>query len=320
MEIIINSDKPEHISGVREMIKDTFNRPDEAALVDSFRKSGNLLMSVVAFDSVTRKIAGFAAVSPLTVETENGTSTGGRLTPVVVSRDYQGQGLGSRLIESITELAANENLPFILVMGNPNLYQKLGFEKSTDYNIKGPEDMSEDVYLLKKGPDFVKPEILTTARNCPDFDILDHKKTYEPLISQFRSLVEGNDNLISRMSTLAALLHNSMPLNSWTGFYLYDKGELIVGPFQGPVACLRLKKDTGVCWHAFNRGESVVVGNVHDFPGHIACDASTCSEVVVPCRNAAGEIYAVLDIDSHDYNAFNQDDATELEKLVELLK
>ncbi len=136
---------------------------------------------------------------------------------------------------------------------------------------------------------------------------------------QYAGLIEVTTNRISRMSTLAALLHSSMPRNSWTGFYLYEDGELIIGPFQGPVACLKLKKDTGVCWAALNSGKAQVVPDVHAFPGHIACDAASCSEVVIPCRDKAGNIYAVLDIDSHEYNSYNDKDASELIKLVEMI-
>ena len=142
---------------------------------------------------------------------------------------------------------------------------------------------------------------------------------YKIIRKQFDDLKEASTNIISRMSTLAALLHHSMPKNSWTGFYMLEDDKLIVGPFQGPIACLNLKKNTGVCWSSVNQQESIVVANVHEFSGHIACDSKTCSEIVVPCFNEKGRIFAVLDIDSYEYDTFNQNDANELEKIVALL-
>ncbi len=141
---------------------------------------------------------------------------------------------------------------------------------------------------------------------------------YNILRKQFEELRNATPNIVSRMSTLAALLHHNMPQNSWTGFYLLEGSELIVGPFQGLIACLNLKKDTGVCWACVNQQKSIVVANVHEFPGHIACDSKSCSEIVIPCYSD-NKIFAILDIDSHDFNAFNQNDANELEKIVSLL-
>ena len=139
---------------------------------------------------------------------------------------------------------------------------------------------------------------------------------YELLRKQFNELKQATDNIVSRMSTLAALLHSTMNKNSWTGFYQLDNHELIVGPFQGPIACLKLKRDTGVCWTSANQKQTIVVENVHEFPGHIACDSKSCSEIVVPCLDSQGNVYAVLDIDSYDYSAFNADDAKGLELIV----
>ena len=93
----------------------------------------------------------------------------------------------------------------------------------------------------------------------------------------------------------------------------------MVGPYQGPVACLNLKKDVGVCWAAVNRGESVVVADVHQFPGHIACSSQSNSEIVVPVRDGDGNIVAVLDVDSRDFGRFDEEDRRGLEKMVELI-
>ncbi|MCA1745816.1 MAG: GAF domain-containing protein, partial [Bacteroidales bacterium] len=98
-----------------------------------------------------------------------------------------------------------------------------------------------------------------------------------------------------------------------------EEGALIVGPYQGPIACLKLKKDTGVCWAGINKNESVVVGDVHDFPGHIACSSQSNSEIVVPVRDKDHRVVAVLDVDSRELNRFDDEDRVGLEKIVKLI-
>jgi GAF domain-containing protein len=105
----------------------------------------------------------------------------------------------------------------------------------------------------------------------------------------------------------------------WTGFYMLRDGNLVVGPYQGPVACLKLRKDTGVCWAGINTGESVVVPDVEEFPGHIACSSLSRSEIVVPIRNLNNEVVAVLDVDSRELANFDEVDRIELEKMVGLI-
>lgn len=142
---------------------------------------------------------------------------------------------------------------------------------------------------------------------------------YERLYKQINDLVVATDNPISRMATIAALLHHKMSGFFWTGFYFLDEGALIVGPYQGPIACLKLKKDTGVCWAGINRKESVVVGDVHQFPGHIACSSQSNSEIVVPVKDKTGQVVAVLDVDSRELNRFDEDDRIGLETIVKLV-
>lgn len=144
-------------------------------------------------------------------------------------------------------------------------------------------------------------------------------KKYERLYDQLVELTADKHNSISRMATIVAVLHHKMSDFFWTGFYLLDKGELMVGPYQGPLACLLLKKDTGVCWAAVNRRETVVVDDVHQFPGHIACSSLSNSEIVVPVYDDKGAIVAVLDVDSREYANFDQDDRVGLEKIVALI-
>ena len=142
---------------------------------------------------------------------------------------------------------------------------------------------------------------------------------YEQVQKEILSVLEGEKNQIARMSTIACLLAHAFPENIWTGFYMVDADnprELVVGPYQGTLGCLRIPFDKGVCGAAARTGETQVVADVHDFPGHIACDSRSVSEIVVPLRNAHGELYAVLDIDSPHTGTFDETDKVALEVLV----
>jgi GAF domain-containing protein len=121
------------------------------------------------------------------------------------------------------------------------------------------------------------------------------------------------------MATVVAVLYHKMEYYFWTGFYLIDKGEMTVNIYQGPVACQILEKNKGVCWAAFNKKETILVEDVHQFPGHIACDSRSNSEIVVPFKNRDGEIIGVLDVDSKDKGSFTEVDARWLEKILELV-
>ena len=145
------------------------------------------------------------------------------------------------------------------------------------------------------------------------------EKRYERLYSQIRELLKDKDYPVARMSTIIAVLHHKMEYYFWTGFYMLEDGDLIVGPYQGPVACISLQKDTGVCWAGVNRAETVLVPDVHEFPGHIACDSRSRSEIVVPVMDKTGKVTGVLDIDSKDLASFDETDAHWLQKIVALL-
>ncbi len=119
----------------------------------------------------------------------------------------------------------------------------------------------------------------------------------------------------ARLATAVALLHHKMPHYFWTGYYRLLGEDLVVGPYQGPLACAVLARGKGVCWAAVQRGESVLVPDVHAFPGHIACDARSASEVVVPVRDAAGRITGVIDVDSSEKDAFGAVDVAGLEAI-----
>ncbi len=143
---------------------------------------------------------------------------------------------------------------------------------------------------------------------------------YNRIYDQLKTLLEKPGNNLSKMATITAVLHHKMEYFFWCGFYLLDDGELIAGPYQGPVACQLLAKNNGVCWAAINEKKTIVVPDVHRFPGHIACDSRSNSEIVVPLKNSKGEITGVLDVDSKDLNSFDQADAEGLEKILSLFK
>jgi GAF domain-containing protein len=149
---------------------------------------------------------------------------------------------------------------------------------------------------------------------------MDKKKgRYERILQQIKELLTATDNKISRMATIAAVLHHKMDGFFWTGFYLLIEDELIVGPYQGPVACQVLAKDTGVCWAGINQGKTIIVPDVEKFPGHIACDSRSRSEIVVPVRDIDDQIIAVLDVDSKHLDQFDETDVASLEKIVGLI-
>ena len=129
---------------------------------------------------------------------------------------------------------------------------------------------------------------------------------YQELYKQIESVVGGESDQIANLANTAALLHEAFGF-WWTGFYIVKEGQLVLGPFQGPVACTRIGFGRGVCGTAWKRRETVVVPDVHQFPGHIACSSLSQSEIVVPMFNGE-EVYAVLDIDSKELATFDDTD------------
>ena len=142
---------------------------------------------------------------------------------------------------------------------------------------------------------------------------------YNRINEQLEELLVKTDNPLSRMASIAAVLHHKMEGFFWTGFYLLQNGKLCVGPYQGPVACQELEKDKGVCWTGINSGKPVVVPDVSKFPGHIACDSRTRSEIVVPLKNNQGDIIGVLDVDSKVPDHFDEGDVEGLIRIVSLI-
>ncbi len=146
------------------------------------------------------------------------------------------------------------------------------------------------------------------------------KGRYDRIYKQLRELLSKTKSPVSRMATTAAVLHHKMDGFFWTGFYILQEGKLLVGPYQGPLACQELEKDTGVCWAGINAKKTVIVPDVEKFPGHIACDSRSRSEIVIPLFNEHEQVIGVLDVDSRNLDNFDQTDAEGLERIVSLLK
>ncbi|RQM95921.1 GAF domain-containing protein [Staphylococcus warneri] len=142
---------------------------------------------------------------------------------------------------------------------------------------------------------------------------------YDLLQKQLISLIEDESNLIAILSNTSALLNDHLDQVNWVGFYLIKNNELILGPFQGHPACVHIQIGKGVCGTAVSNNETQVVKDVHQFPGHIACDANSNSEIVIPIHKA-NEIIGVLDIDAPIKNRFNNEDRKELEKVVSIIE
>lgn len=147
--------------------------------------------------------------------------------------------------------------------------------------------------------------------------MLNKVERYKSLLTTITSLLDPAVDEIANMANISAVLQEELD-HHWTGFYRVIENDLLLGPFQGPVACTRIPFGKGVCGKAWETRETQVIGDVHQFPGHIACSPLSKSEIVVPCIRAE-QVFAVLDVDSVDSNSFDEIDAKYLEKIVELL-
>ncbi|MEQ8906660.1 GAF domain-containing protein [Ekhidna sp.] len=157
--------------------------------------------------------------------------------------------------------------------------------------------MAEDLTLIKEGT---------------------KEEKYQSLIPQITGLLYGEKNLIANLANISAALKEGMGF-FWVGFYLVDsEDELVLGPFQGPVACTRIKKGRGVCGSSWQKEQTLIVPNVDEFPGHIACASASKSEIVIPVRKD-GKTIGVLDVDSDLLNDFDDIDRTYLQQILELL-
>ncbi len=143
------------------------------------------------------------------------------------------------------------------------------------------------------------------------------EEEYQSLLPQIKGLLTGETDLVANMANVAAALKEQFQW-FWVGFYVIKNGELVLAPFQGPVACTRIQKGRGVCGTAWQRAETLIVADVADFPGHIACNSLSRSEIVVPVKRN-GEVVAVLDVDSEAHQFFDDTDQKYLEEIVTLI-
>ena len=149
-------------------------------------------------------------------------------------------------------------------------------------------------------------------------DEMKKEEKYQLLLEQIRALVEGETDGVAVMANVAAAIHETMGF-FWTGFYRVVGEELVLGPFQGPVACMHIPFGRGVCGTAWQQRETIVVPDVEQFPGHIACSSLSRSEIVVPVFSQAGKVIAVLDIDSRELATFDDTDRLHLEAICRLV-
>ena len=144
------------------------------------------------------------------------------------------------------------------------------------------------------------------------------EERYRSLVSQVRGLIAGENDAVANMANICAAIKYGMGY-FWVGFYLVKDAELVLGPFQGPVACTRIKKGRGVCGKCWDKGEAIIVGDVTRFPGHIACSSLSKSEIVIPVMDRDGKITGVLDVDHDSPGAFDLTDQQYLTEILALL-
>jgi L-methionine (R)-S-oxide reductase len=147
----------------------------------------------------------------------------------------------------------------------------------------------------------------------------DRRTVYAEITPQIAALIAGESDLIANLANVTAVLKEAFGF-FWVGFYLAKDGQLVLGPFQGPLACTRINFDQGVCGHAYTTRETVIVPNVDEFPGHIACASASRSEIVLPMFDENGEVYGVLDVDSDKLDDFSDADAEGLRAIVNLIR
>ena len=147
----------------------------------------------------------------------------------------------------------------------------------------------------------------------------DRKTIYKEITPQISSLLEAESDLIANLANTAAVLKEVFDF-FWVGFYLSKDNQLVLGPFQGTLACTRIDFDKGVCGHAYTTREIVIVPNVEKFPGHIACSSASKSEIVLPVFDKKGEVFGVLDVDSDKFDDFSKTDAAGLKEIVRIIE
>ena len=147
----------------------------------------------------------------------------------------------------------------------------------------------------------------------------DRKTLYDEIVPQIDALVFGETDLVANLANIAAVLKEAFGF-FWVGFYIVKDGQLVLGPFQGPLACTRINFDQGVCGHAYTTRETGIVPDVDEFPGHIACASASRSEIVVPIMDRNGAVFGVLDVDSDTRDDFSQTDADGLGRIADIIQ
>ena len=230
---------------------------------------------------------------------------------VAVIESLRGTGVGRMMmrqaISYVTENSTDEKIYLEAQTYAIGFYEKLGFKVISDEFL--------DEGIPHKGMELLIERV--SGIQCTDDAAKAKRDKYSLVYKQVEALVEGEDDCIANMSNIAALLHGTFGF-WWTGFYVVKGDELVLGPFQGPIACSRIPFGRGVCGAAWKRKESTVVPDVEQFPGHIACSSLSRSEIVVPVLRG-GNVIALIDIDSKELNTFDGIDREHLERIADLI-
>ena len=230
---------------------------------------------------------------------------------VAVIESLRGTGVGRMMmrqaISHVTENLTDEKIYLEAQTYAIGFYEKLGFKVISDEFL--------DEGIPHKGMELLIERV--SGIHCADDAAKAKIDKYSLVYKQVEALVEGEDDRIANMSNIAALLHCTFGF-WWTGFYIVKGDELVLGPFQGPIACSRIPFGRGVCGAAWKRKESIIVPDVEQFPGHIACSSLSRSEIVVPVLSG-GNVIALIDIDSKELNTFDGIDREHLERIADLI-
>ena len=230
---------------------------------------------------------------------------------VAVIESLRGSGIGRMMmrqaISHVTENLTDEKIYLEAQTYAIGFYEKLGFKVISDEFL--------DEGIPHKGMELLIERV--SGIQCADDAAKAKRDKYSLVYKQVEALVEGEDDCIANMSNIASLLHCTFGF-WWTGFYVVKGDELVLGPFQGPIACSRIPFGRGVCGAAWKRKESIVVPDVEQFPGHIACSSLSRSEIVVPVLRG-GNVIALIDIDSKELNTFDGIDREHLERIADLI-
>ena len=230
---------------------------------------------------------------------------------VAVIESQRGTGIGRMMmrqaISHVMENLTDEKIYLEAQTYAIGFYEKLGFKVISD------EFLEEGI--PHKGMELLIERV--SGIQCTDDAAKAKRDKYSLAYKQVEALVEGEDDRIANMSNIAALLHCTFGF-WWTGFYIVKGDELVLGPFQGPIACSRIPFGRGVCGAAWKRKESIIVPDVEQFPGHIACSSLSRSEIVVPVLSG-GNVIALIDIDSKELNTFDGIDREHLERIADLI-